>query len=275
MAAFRAIEVGVDEAARLLHVQPSTVRRRLRSGELRKGSTPSTVELSPESWIRVEDTAALLSVTPATVRAAIGRGELAGTRERSGRWRVRLESVLADRRADRDVVARFGGEPTVDDDPGLAGAPPATRHRMRRPVYLQLDADEVDLLELGKDQFGSFRAAIVAGLRAVEADGASTADVAELRVERDLYRDQALEARERAAVLTELARRGLVDELYCPTCDELVPIGEAGYQADADGTVVIFHEPHGLRAGGRMRSSSVLGRRRPLAVDAEPEPTAA
>src|SRR5882672_3062877 len=111
MPRFHHLEVGIDEAARMLRVQPSTVRRRLRNGELRRGSATGVgdaVALSPESWVWVEDAAAILSVTPATVRAAIGRGELAGTRTSSGRWRVRLESVLADRRADRDVVVRFG-----------------------------------------------------------------------------------------------------------------------------------------------------------------------
>jgi hypothetical protein len=266
--ALHAVEVGVDEAARILHVQPSTVRRRLRVGELRRGrrGAGDQVELSPDTWVRVEDAAAILSVTPATVRAAIGRGELAGTRAGSGRWQVRLESVLADRRANRDVVARFGGEPTVEPDPGPA--PPAgSRHRLRRGVYLQLDTDEVELLEIGRDRYGSFRAAIVAGLRAVDAEGASPSEAAELRVERDLYRDQAAEARERATLLAELARRGLVDELYCPTCEQLVPISEAGHEPQPDGTVVLYHEPHGLRAGGKLRSTSVMARRRALEPD--------
>lgn len=272
MAALQAIEVGVDEAARILHVQPSTVRRRLRAGELKRGKGAGSVLLAPESWIRVEDAAAILGVTTSTVRAMIVRGQLAGTRERSGRWRVRLESVLVEPRADGDVVARFGGEPTVEPDPGPAVA---GVHRMRRPVYVQLDADEVELLERGRDRHGSQRAAVVAGLRAIDADAATPGEAAELRVERDLYRDSAEQARERAAVLAELARRGLVDELYCPTCERLVPIEEAGYVREQDGTVVLFHEPHGLREGGRLRSSSVMGRRRPLELDHQADDAAA
>lgn len=265
---FTTVEVSVDEAAALWRVQPQTILRRLRSKELRRGAAPNTVSLDPgRTWVRVEDAAVMLGVTPATVRACISRGELAGRKERGGRWRVRLESVLADRRCDPTAAARFGGDTVPRDPPARR---PAAEGAFRRMVLVRLDADESELLAHVRDRYGSQQAAIVAGLRAAEAGGATPSEVAELRVEHDLYRDEARAARERAALLAELARERLVDELWCPRCERLVPIEEAGYAVDEDsGVVELFHDPHGHHRAGRMRPGTVMARRRPLERDDE------
>jgi hypothetical protein len=268
MAGLARLDVSVEEAASLLHVQPSTVRRRLRAGELlgRRDRGSQTVELDPATtWIRVEDAAAILGVTPATVRALIVRGALAGRREREGRWRVRLASVLEDRRAHPDTVNRFGGEPAerpaAPVGPRLAGP-----GRLRRDVFIRLSAEDAELLERGRDRHGTITAAVAAGLRAIDTDDTySPGEVAELRVDRDLHRDRADAVTRRVRVLHELVMRGVVEELYCPTCDKLVPVTEAEVaEVDGGDQVELYHAPHGHRRAGALRASSVVGRRRRL-----------
>jgi hypothetical protein len=223
------------------------------------------VVLDPgETWLRVEDTAALLSVTPATVRAAISRGELAGRRERGGRWRVRLESVLGHPRCNPGAVARFGGKALPIEE----RASDIPVGRLSRDVFARLDAAEAELLERARARHGTIRAAIVAGLRALDEDDTQPGEVAELRVAHDLYRDEAEQARNRAAVFADLFRRRAVDVLYCPVCEKLVPLDQAGYEVEPDGTVAIYHEPHGYRAGSRVRASTVMARRLPPPADA-------
>jgi hypothetical protein len=262
VAGFAVLEVTVEEAASLVHVQPATIRRRLRAGELRVGRRGDGVVLDPaETWLRVEDAGTMLGVTSATVRAAIGRGELAGRRERGGRWRVRLESVLADRRCDPDVVARFGGEPPAPAPRGDREVPPA---RLRRDLFLRLDAEDVELLERARDRHGTYREAVSFALRVADEEATSPAEVAELRADRDLFRDETAAARERARELAALARTRVVDELYCPACEGMVPIEEAEYAEVDDGRVAIYHGQHGYRRGGRLRASSVMAHRRSI-----------
>jgi hypothetical protein len=261
------IEISVDEAARLLRVQPQTVQRRRRRGELGKGGREGMVVLSPSStWLRSEDAGAMLGLTAASVRGAAARGELAGKRDREGRWWIRLESVLTDNRCDPATVAVFTGE-RASGEAEVADRRPVVVDHLFRQVNVRLDRDESELLDELAAEHGSQRAAFGAALRALAAEGASPADVAELRVERDLYRDQAEEAQETARLLAELSRERLVDELYCPACDRLVPIEEADRQVDEHGTVVLYHRPHGRRDGGVLRSSSVMARRRAAGVD--------
>lgn len=252
----------------ILRVQPQTVQRRLRAGELHRPEKASRlVRLDPaQDWLRVEDAASMLGVTPATVRAAIGRGELAGRRERGGRWRVRLESILANRRVDAEIVARFGGEAPA---PAFVDESSAPRpQRLRRIVHVQIDEEDIELLERGRDRHGTIRAAVVHGLRVIDEDTlAAPGELAELRAERDLHRETAERAQARAALLTELARKRLVDELYCQHCEKLVPIEEAGFEQQEDGTVLLYHQEHGLRRGGRIRSSTVMASRRPARPD--------
>ena len=267
MSRMKGLEVTVEEAAFLLRVQPSTVRRRLRNGELRgrRERGVQSVQLDPDTtWLRVEDAAGILNVTPATVRALIVRGALAGRREHGGRWRVRLASVLEDRRAHPDVVARFGGEP-VDRPPVVPAGRLAAPGMMRRDVFLRLSADDAQLLERGRDRHGSITAAVAAGLRAIDTDDTySPGEVAELRVDRDLHRDRARDHGERARALHEIVSRGVVEELYCPVCEQLVPINEVDL-VDVGDLVELYHGPHGHRKGGALRAGSVMGRRRRLA----------
>lgn len=252
------VELSLVDTARLLRVQPQTVTRRLRAGELERGPDGAVVLSPATTWLRTEDAGAMLGVSSATVRGAAGRGELAGRRDREGRWLIRLESVLADPRCDPETVAVFTGQrpPAVEEPP-----PAPAIDRLTRPVYVRLDRDECELLDELAGEHGSQRAAVAAGLRALAAREATPADVAELRVERDLYRDQAEAAQETARALAELARERLVDELYCPACEALVPIEETDRQADEHGAVILYHRPHGLRSGGVLRGSSVVARR--------------
>ena len=261
------LEVPIDEAALLLRVQPQTIRRRLSAGDLvnkRDGRklNRDVVELDPTmTRLRVEDAGAMLGVTAATVRAMISRGELAGVRERGGRWKISLGSVLAHPRCDPELVARFGGEPGSIEPVSEPLTGPAPAHRLRRTVRAELDVDELELLERAVDRHGTVRAAIVAGLLATADEDATPGETAELRVERDLYRDEAERASERAQTIAELARRHHVDELHCPRCERLVPIAEVGYVVDDEGHVALYHEPHGYRERGRVRSSTVMARR--------------
>lgn len=246
----------------MLRVQPQTVARRRRRGELPKGDRADTVVLSPATWLRSEDAAAMLGLTTASVRGAAGRGELAGRRDREGRWWIRLESVLADGRCDPETVAVFTGERVAQLE---EVRPDPLPDRMQRVLYVRLDSGESELLDELAAVHGSQRAAVGAGLRALHAEGASPAEVAELRVERDLFRDEAESSRETARLLAELSRERLVDELYCPACEALVPIEEADRAEDEQGYVVLYHRRHGLREGGKFRTSSVMARRHPAA----------
>lgn len=254
------MELSVEETAALLHVRPSTVRSRLRAGELRRaaGAGAVRVVLEPGDYIRSEDAAAILGLSPTTVRAAIDRGELAGRRSRRGRWTVRLESVLADQRASEESrrLLELGPAPAVDDD-----EPPAERRAGRHNVFVQLDDRELDTLELAAARHGSKRAAVAVALSALVEQDATPGDVAELRVERDTYRDRCEQLERDLQLLAGVARRQVVDELYCPQCETFVPLDQWGYARDADGRIEVYHRKHGHRGHSRMRTGSVMARR--------------
>lgn len=276
MPAYLTLEIPIDEAARLLGVQAQTIRRRLRSGELRRADTigagDALVRLGPGDVIRAEDAAALLGVATPTVRAAIERGRLAGRRDDAGRWRVELRSVLDDRRCDPAALALFTtGEPLLEREE--TGPPERAPQRLRRDVFARLDEDEAALLERARDRHGTIRAALVAGLLAIDDDDFELAG-AELRAELELALEQLARARAAHRNLSERARLALVDEVYCPQCEALVPLAELGYHRLADGTVELYHRPHGHREASRLRPGTVLARRAPLelAGGSEDEP---
>ena len=265
MARYSRLDLSVDEAAQLLHVQPETVRRRLRAKELRPGPGGG-VRLSPgDDWLRVEDAAALLSVAPATVRSNIKRGRLVGRREEKGRWRVQLSSVLADRRCDGDARARFaGGDVDELDAIDVASTRPRRTGRPSRDVFVRLYDDEPELLERAVDRHGTQRQAVLEGLRALEVDHPSSADVAELRAEHELQAEQLERVRSAHRNLSAHARDRLVDEVYCHHCEQMIPRAELGEHELEDGTVELYHRKHGHRRGGKLRGSTVIARRGPL-----------
>lgn len=268
MPGIRPVELSVEDAAVLLHVQPATVRRRIARKELRTARRVGggeMVRFAPaDDWIRVEDASAILGVAPATVRANVRDGRLTGRREKSGRWRVSLRSVLEDRRCDRDALALFGGDP-VEEPP--AARPPRLPHQLHRAVYVRLRDEEVEVLERGRDRHGSIQAAVVAGLRAIDDDQAGDVDVAALRVDRDTYEQQLGRVRAAHRNLSARARERMVDELWCPVCEAFVPIEETGQAELEDGTVEVFHEKHGHRSGSRFRSNTVIARRARISLD--------
>lgn len=245
-------------------MQPATVQRRLRGGELERaegvGGRPVLVLLDPAGmWLRVEDAAALLSVTPATVRSNIVRGRLDGRREEHGRWRVLLRSVLEDRRCDPQAVALFTGE-AVPPSP----APAARSSRLHRSVFVRLSPEEEELLERCRDRHGTIRAAIVVGLRAVDSDELDGDDLAELRQEHAFYRERAEQLQAAHDGLRARAEGRLVDELYCQVCEQWVPVEQCAAVELEDGHLEVFHEMHGHRSGARFRSNTGLARRRPI-----------
>jgi excisionase family DNA binding protein len=234
----------VDEAAQLLHVQPETIRRRIRTKELR-GGPDGGVRLVPlDDWLRVEDAAALLSVAPATVRANIKRGRLVGRREGHGRWRVRLASVLEDRRVDARAAGLFGAEPAGDVDD--APRPSRRRGRASREVFVRLYDEEPELLERCVDRHGSIRVAVVEGLRAIDDDQIDV-DVAELRAAHDLRGEQLERVRTAHRNLSAHAASRLVDEVYCPRCEAMIPIGELEEHQLEDGTTALHCGRHRYR----------------------------
>jgi excisionase family DNA binding protein len=281
MAAYRRADLSVDEAAQLLRVQPETIRRRVRSKELRAGPAGG-VRLTPQDdWVRVEDASALLGVAPATVRASIARGRLTGRREEHGRWRVQLLSVLEDRRCEVDARRVFGdvehdasaghdasARSRSDGGPeGVAGGRGATRRgRSSRDVFVRLYDDEPELLERAAARHGSNRAAVVEGLRAIDDDAASSVDVAELRAAYEIQGEQLERVRTAHRNLSAHARRRMVDEVHCHHCERLVSIEELDEHELEDGTMELFHKKHGHRPAGKLgRPSTVVARRAPLA----------
>jgi excisionase family DNA binding protein len=266
MAGYRRVDLSVDEAAQLLRVQPETVRRRLRSKELRAGPDGG-VRLAPgDDWLRVEDAAALLGVAPATVRSNVKRGRLTGKRVEGGRWRVRLASVLEDPRCDVDARQLFGGDVERDGSEEVAPSSRSRRARPSRDVFLRLYDDESELLERAVDRHGSLRVAVVEGLRAIDDDTASI-DVAELRASHDLAHEQLERVRTAHRNLSAHAQRRLVDEVYCHHCERLVPVEELGQHQLEDGRVELYHRKHGHRAGSKLRPSTVIARRAPIELD--------
>jgi hypothetical protein len=275
MPELRPVELSIEDAAHLLHVQPQTVRRRVRAKELRSAETigpgPAAVRLSPaEDWIRVEDASALLGVSPATVRSNISRGRLAGRREKNGRWRVLLRSVLEDRRCDPAALEAFGGErPMGEPWDTLRQVQIHDRGRPRplhRQLNIRLNEEQAELLERCRDRHGTITAAIVVGLQAIDRDDVDV-DRAEVLVERDLYRGQLERVRSAHRGLQARAEGRMVDELYCHRCEAMVPIEETDRIELEDGSQEIFHRKHGHRSGSRIRSNTVIARRAKLTLE--------
>lgn len=271
MAGFRVTKLSVDSAGKLLQIAPTTVRRRVRVKELRKEERPGReflVVFDPaRDTLRAEDAAAILGVSPATVRAAITSGELVGVKDKKGRWRVRLESVLADPRAHPEVVALFTGEQLLELE--QEPPPPARVGRLRRDVFLRIDEGaETELLERAIAQHGTLRAAVVAGLAALAEETMGELEAAELLADRDVHRDRAERAEARARGLAELVRERTVEELYCPHCDRLVPIAECDYELDGE-QIELYHRKHGHHRGSRLRASTIVARRRVRLDDEE------
>lgn len=268
MPELRPVELSIEDAARLLHVQPQTIRRRLKARELRSAETigvsPAAVRLTPaDDWIRVEDASALLRVSPATVRSNITRGRLTGRREKNGRWRVLLRSVLEDRRCDPATLEAFGGEPTK---PESSTTEIHTQRRLHRQLNIRLTEEQAELLERCRDRHGTITAAVVSGLQAIDRDDVDV-DQAEVLVERDLYRGQLERVRTAHRGLQARAEGRMVDELYCHRCEQLVPIEETDRLELEDGSHEIFHRKHGHRSASKIRSSTVIARRAKLTLD--------
>ena len=266
MAEIRPVEIPIAAAAELLHVQPATIQRRLRERELERAETigpgPALVRLVPaETYLRVEDASALLGVAPATVRSNITRGRLTGRREKSGRWRVLLRSVLEDSRCDPAALEVFTGERPASDEAGRPERASRPSPALHRGVFVRLSPEESELLERCVDRHGTQRAALVYGLQAIDREDVDV-DQDELRAEHGLYREQASRAQAAHRALRERAEGRLVDELYCHVCEEWVPVEDcAAVAIDEDGTLEVFHEKHGHRSGARFRSNTGLARR--------------
>jgi hypothetical protein len=259
MPEIRSIEIPVAEVAALLHVQPQTVQRRLRAGELDRATTVdgrTMVRLVPgEDWLRVEDASALLRVSPATIRSNVSRGRLSGQRGRNERWRVLLRSVLEDPRCDPAAVEVFGGEPAPV--PSEFETNSRRPHSLHRQLNVRLTEEEAELLERCRERHGTIRQAVVRGLEASDREEPTDGEHAELVAERDLYQEQTERLRS--------AHRGLAtrvhDELYCQECDQWVPEAEWDEKETAGGHVEVFHKKHGHRSGTRFRSTTGLARR--------------
>jgi excisionase family DNA binding protein len=272
MADWQQRDLTVEEAARFLGVSGSTVRARLRSGELRSVKTQEgrvTVRFSPlEDWLRLPDAAGLLGVATSTARAACARGELVG-RRKGGRWQVKLVSVLEDPRVDRGAVELFGGSPTPMPPPEPERPRPA---RLSRTVYVRLSPEDAETLERLQLRvgggYGSLSAVVAAALKVLDehdaGDVATGDELAELRAEL-LARSEALErARLAHRNLSERARARLVDELYCPVCERLVGIEQLEVIVLDDGSAELVHRGHPHRHGSRLRPGTVAGRRGPV-----------
>ena len=233
------------------------MRRRLRSRELHAAETigagDALVRLRADDWLRAEDAAAMLSVSTSTVRAGIHRGALNGKRrDKGGRWLVELRSVLEDPRCDPAAVALFTTGAEVEE---VRPDPPApAEHRLSRPVFIRVYEDELELLDRGRDRHGSHRAAVVAGLRAIDHD--EDRDPAEVAVERELFLERATRAEAEHAALEQRTSGRLVDEVYCPGCERLVPIDELELN-DAGSEYVELMHPH-----RKPRRSAMVARRR-------------
>lgn len=255
------MELSIGQAAGLLHVKESTVRSRLRSGELRRapGAGPVRVWLEPGDFIRSEDAAAILGVSPTTVRSAIDRGELAGKRVQGGRWRVRLDSVLSDPRAAESAAQLGSGAPeTVEEETSFA----APRRPGRHDVFVRLDEHEIALLELAAARHGSKRQAVATALSVLIEQDATPGEVAELRAEHAAMGEQLAQRDKDLRELASVARRQLVDELYCPRCEQMVPVEGWGYARDEEtGMIEVYHRAHGHARHGRMRTGSVMAHR--------------
>jgi hypothetical protein len=261
----RAIDVDVDEAAVLLSVRPSTVRGRLRSGELQgteKGGR-QLVHLDPQTtWVRVGDASAMLGISTTTVSHYVREDELVGKRLRSGRWVVKLGSVLLHPKASPEVVARFTGEELEKP----LEVPPRPKPKYTRDLMVRVDAELDELLERGREMFGTYTSLVEAGVRAVVIDGMSPAELEGVHTEREIFRERSEQAEAKLREAGELLEARAVDVLYCPRCEKLVAIDQWGYEELEDGSVAIFHAEHGYSEGGRVRSGTVMARR--FAADA-------
>jgi len=260
----QSVDLSIEDAAELFHVTPATIRRRVRDGGLRTveqvGPGPARVRLSPlETWIRVEDASALLGVSPATIRSNITRGRLAGRREKGGRWRVQLRSVLEDQRCDPAALELFGAA-AVEPPPATS---PARPHSLHKTVFVRLTPEEAEVLERGRDRHGTQRAAVVAGLHAIDSDELDV-DAGELRSDRDLYEEQLRRLRVAHQGLRARAEGHMVDELYCHVCEAWVSVDDCAAVELEDGRLEVFHEKHGHRSGAKFRSNTGLARRAKL-----------
>lgn len=260
----RSVDLSIEEAAELFHVTAATIRRRVRDGELRTveqvGPGPARARLSPaETWVRVEDASALLGVAPATVRSNVTRGRLAGRREKGGRWRIQLRSVLEDPRCEPGVLELFGGAAPAKSESSTTQI--HTRpHSLHKTVFVRLSPEEAEVLERGRDRHGTQRAAVVAGLHAIDVDELDV-DAGELRAERDLFEEQVQRLRTAHRGLRDRAEGHLVDELYCHVCERWVAVDDCAAVELEDGRLEIFHEKHGHRSGARFRMNTGLARR--------------
>lgn len=263
-------DLTVDETAAFLGVSGSTVRSRLRTKELRSVKDERggrLVRFAPlEDTLRLPDAAGILGVATSTARAACARGELAGRRV-DGRWRVRLVSVLEDPRADPAVVELFGGSPT----PRPPVEPPRRpASSVYRSVQVRLPVEEAERLERLQARHGgghgSLTLVVCEGLRALDeaADAPSEGDLAELRSELEVRGEQLERARTAHRGLHERTQGRLVDEVYCPVCEELVAIEEFRVVEVEDGSTELVHAGHPHRRRSRLRPGSVAARRKPV-----------
>lgn len=267
MAEFAARDVSIDEAAGFLGVSGSTIRARLRSGELRRARDVAGgvhVRFVPlEDWLRLPDAAGLLGVSTSTLRAACAHGEIV-CRRVEGRWQVRLISVLEDARCDPRAVALFSGAPPPPrEEPAPARREPPA---LRRRVHLALPVEDAERLERLRDEHGSVTLVVCEGLRVLEEQPASPGEVEELYAEHRATRERLARVEGEHQALVERSRDRLVDEVYCPSCERLVPIEEFGDVVLEDDTVELVHEPHRHRQANRLRGGTVAARRRPQAA---------
>jgi hypothetical protein len=261
----QSLDVPIDEAAALLFVRPSTIRGRLQSGELQgtEQGGRRLVHLDPQTtWIRVADASGLLGISTSTVNQYVHRDELVGKRLRSGRWAVKLGSVLLHPKVNKEVLAHFTGE----EPPAPFEPPPRRRAQPRRALYLQLPVELDEVLERGREQYGTYNALVEAAVQALVVEGMNPTELHDLHAEREIFRErsEAVEAKLREA--SEQLEARAVDALYCPRCEKLVALDEWGYQEHEDGSVSIFHAEHEYSAGGRLRAGTVMARR--FAADA-------
>lgn len=261
MAQYEERLLSIEQTASFLGVSPATVRRRLVAGELtmvRSHAGERMVRLRPyDDWLRVEDAAGLLELSTAAVRARIQRGELAGKRV-GGRWRVLLAAVLDDGRVNRQALALFGGQQTPQEEPAEPVRRPAAR--MRKDVFVRLDEEECALLEQARARHGSNTAAIAAGLRADAEQPVDVDQAAELRVELETTRGALHRTRAEHDDLRARARAGLVDELYCPACERLIPVEEFRV-IEIEDREELHHGAHRPRQDSKLRRGTAAGRR--------------
>lgn len=267
MAEFAARDVSIEEAAGFLGVSGSTIRDRLRSGELRRARDVAGgvhVRFVPlEDWLRLPDAAWLLGVSTSTLRAACTRGEII-CRRVEGRWQVKLISVLEDRRCDPRAVALFsGGPPPPREEPAPARREPPV---LRRRVHLALPAEDAERLERLRERHGSVTLVVCEGLRVLDEQPHSPTpdELAELHAGHAATRERLERVEAEHRQLVERSRDRLFDEVYCPACERLVASEELEQVVLADGTVELVHEPHKHRQASRYRSGTVAGRRQAI-----------